>query len=167
MAIKIRNIFSILISAILYSFFNMREEAGEPAEASTGRLLVLSSDNLDDIREGNWVVSTDIAPTSEHSSFQKDYNFALLRVNSYENAKIAAKLGMRRADESVILKNNKIIQNSVERPLKETVSFREALDYLIFYRILYFKRIIDANKSFESSILQLIASSPQILSSIF
>lgn len=168
MRLKIRNIFTILISAILYTFFYSKNNIPPQLVETATRVVILNQENIDELQVGNWIVTTTIiTPDISDLLGGSNYNLALLLVDNYENAKIAAKLGMKKANEVIFLKNNKIINNSEEKKMRENISSGEVIDYLVFYRILHVKKMIETHKSFESCILALCEYSPQIFANLF
>lgn len=155
MAIKAKNIFSMLISLIIYYIFNIHEK-NEFILKNDRKILVLDHNNIDRLRTGNWVICTDISSVNfDMNESLKEHSIALLLVNNYNNAKIAAMLSLKNPNKTLIIEDDRIINDTSLSFMNKDISFKDVLDYMVFYQILCLKKHIESHRYLESAFCSL------------
>lgn len=143
MDLRVKSIISVAIAAMLYALVGKGPESIHTE--CQRRILVLGPGNESELDAGNWIILTPRSRLSTLDLSSRDYSIALLVVDSLENAKIAARLGMKNAEGAVLI--NELLLD--RKHLKRTVALQEALDYAIYYRVLALRSSIESGKPLE------------------
>jgi hypothetical protein len=89
MGFKIRNLFSYLFAALLYIFINKENTNYIPDIPIKNKFMVINSKNYEEIYSGKWIVFNDCRSLDFINLIHKnDYNFALLKINSFNQKSI-------------------------------------------------------------------------------
>lgn len=162
MGFKIRSFFSYIIAALIYLFIN-KEDNSYKDPVIKNKFLIINSTNYEEIFNDKWIVFLDCQSLDLLKLSQKhEYNFALLKVNSFSNAKLAASLGLSKNNRIIKIKNSvvydNIYLNSESRNIKEKVPLIEILDFFIYFVALDLKKNYLENKSVEKIVEDIVFS---------
>lgn len=127
------------------------------------KFLILGADNINGIHTGKWIVFTDCQSLDLiELSNKRDYNFAMLKINNFSNAKIAASLGLSKDNKVVKIKKGVVFDGVSNtngcRNIKNDISFLEVIDFIVYYMSLDLKENITNNNSVEKLVESIVYS---------
>lgn len=159
MGFKIKNIFSYLIASFIYLLFKSNEAETVIENKINNKFIIVDSNNCSEIYQSKWIVFTDCDKINMVKLSQNtDCNFALLRINCFNNARIAAKLGIQNFDDVLKIENGKVenITNNIEGVINDQVTAIDALDFLLYFQVLNFRTKLPCDITFESYLTTLM-----------
>lgn len=152
MALKLKSIITASVTILMCVLIGDKRHGR--CDCIKRRIMVLGPENESKLWTGDWIVLTSVTRL-ENIDLEgiEHHSIALLSVNSLENARIAAKLGMDDAEGAVF-----IAETSQGREgLKRTVAFQEALDYMVYHQIMLLKHSIESDKLLKLSAEKIIS----------